>query len=224
MRRLVFTGARRRRLDRATFALGATALVATGAAIAGEVGRVWRRGSAPLPTETDRVVAAGAEATLETVEVAVQGYKAAPDRENALLNMLLAFVVTFGVVRTSTTIIRSRGTFGPFRDLHIGTRHIHHFVPGIALAFLAGGAGLVTRDATVEKWLAVPFGSGVALTFDEAALLLRLEDVYWTEEGVLSVQITLAAIALLGAGATAWRLIRRGEAEVLEAPAIEVPA
>jgi hypothetical protein len=89
-------------------------------------------------------------------------------------------------------------------------------VPGIALAFLAGGAAVLVRDEEVEPWLAIPFGAGVAMTLDESALLLGLEDVYWSEEGVLSVQITLAALALLGALATARRLARRGEARVLE--------
>jgi hypothetical protein len=63
--------------------------------------------------------------------------------------------------------------------------------------------------------VAVPFGAGAALTLDESALLLQLEDVYWTEEGVVSVQITLAAIALLAAGAVAARVLRRGERQVL---------
>ena len=52
--------------------------------------------------------------------------------------------------------------------------------------------------------LAVPFGVGMGLTLDESALLLELDDVYWSREGLLSVQITLAVTALLastGAGA-----------------------
>ena len=47
--------------------------------------------------------------------------------------------------------------------------------------------------------LAVPFGVGLGLTLDESALLLELEDVYWSREGLLSVQITLAVMAMLGA-------------------------
>jgi hypothetical protein len=113
-------------------------------------------------------------------------------------------------------VIRARGRFGPFRNLVVGRRHIHHFVPGIAVAFVAGGAGLLVRDHTAARWLAIPFGAGVAATLDESALLLRLEDVYWTEEGLLSIQITLAALSLLGALATARRLARRGEARVLD--------
>jgi hypothetical protein len=205
----------RRRLDRGTAVLGAAALASTAAAVAGEVARVWRRGSAPLPAEAPDVIAAAEEAARETVEVARAGYRDTPVQETALLNLLGSFVVTWGLVRTSTAVIRRRGKFGPFRNVRVGRRHIHHFVPGILVAFLSGGAALLTRDEDIEPWLAIPFGAGVALTLDESALLLQLEDVYWTEEGVLSVQITLAAIAMLGAGATARRLLRRGEARVL---------
>ena len=40
-------------------------------------------------------------------------------------------------------------------------------------------------------------GAGIGLTFDEAALLLDLRDVYWTREGLLSVQLSLGATAIL---------------------------
>jgi multisubunit Na+/H+ antiporter MnhF subunit len=216
LRRSGIRASRRQRLDRATLALAATALAATGAAAAGEVAHIWRRGSAPLPTETDHVLAAAGEAAKETVEVTVEGYRAAPVREAALLNMLLSFVLTFGFVRLSTTTIHRRGRFGPFRDVHVGGRHVHHFVPGIVLAFLSGGAAIATRGKEIDRLLAIPFGAGAALTLDEAALLLQLEDVYWTEEGVLSIQVTLATASLLGTIATARRLLRRGEQAVLQ--------
>jgi hypothetical protein len=208
----------RQRLDRTTALLGAVALGATVAGGGLEVARVWRRGSTPLPAETDDVIAAAGGAAREAVEVAVAGFRETPVRETAVVNLLNSFVVTWGLVRTSTWVIRRRGRFGPFRNLRVGRNHIHHFVPGILLAFGAGGVALLTRDERIEPWLAVPFGAGVALTLDESALLLQLEDVYWSEEGILSVQITLAAIAMLGAAATARRLLRRGEASVLSDP------
>jgi hypothetical protein len=201
-----------------TLALGAAALATTVGVAAGELARVWRRGSAPLPADTDHVLEAAEVAARESVEVAVEGFRATSARETALLNLLASFVVSFGAVRASTYTIRSRGTFGPFRNLTVGRRHVHHFVPGIALAFLAGGASVVSRNEALDQWLALPFGTGVALTLDESALLLELDDVYWTEQGVLSVQITLSAIALLGALALSRRLLRRGEARVLETP------
>ena len=71
----------------------------------------------------------------------------------------------------------------------VGNRHIHHFLPGGILALAAGGVAIGTKGEELDKYLAFPFGVGVALVLDESALLLELDDVYWTEEGVLSVQI-----------------------------------
>ena len=105
---------------------------------------------------------------------------------------------------------------GPLRNLRIGRRHIHHFVPGIVLAFASGAAAIITRDEELEPKLAVPSASGMGLTLDESALLLELDDVYWRREGLLSVQITLAVIALLSALTLALRLLRRGEQVVLD--------
>jgi hypothetical protein len=210
--------ARRRRLraERRTRALAVSALLTGGAVAVTEVARVWRRGSAPLPAETEDVAAAGAEALGQAVEVALRGYREGTPRENALLSLLGSFTLTWAGVRSSTHMIRRRGRFGPFRDLVLGRHHIHHFVPGITLAFLAGGVSVVTRRQDLDPWLAIPFGVGVALTLDESALLLKLDDVYWTEEGIVSVQISLAAVAMLSALALALRVLRRGERVVLE--------
>ena len=219
--------ARRRRLRavRRTRAIAVAALL-TGGAVAGtEVARVWRRGSAPLPTEAvgeadseaaARLAAAGAEALGQTVEVAVRGYQEGSTRENALLNLLGSFTLAWAIVRLSTHTIRRRGRFGPFGDLVLGKHHIHHFVPGIAIAFVAGGASVVGRSAALDRWLAIPFGTGVALTLDESALLLKLDDVYWTEEGIVSVQISLAVVSMLSAVVLALRMLRRGERVVLD--------
>ena len=204
------------RIDRKTWALGATAFASTAALAAGEYARVWRRGSAPLPTETTDVLDAAGEAVAETVEVAVTGYRSGSTRENALFNLLASFSMTFGTTRLMTYVIRRRGTLGPIRNYRWGGRHIHHFVPGIILAFLAGGISVVSRNQDLDPWLALPFGAGAALTLDEAALLLELDDVYWTERGVVSIQITLGALALLSSIAIALRVLRRGEREVLE--------
>ena len=74
----------------------------------------------------------------------------------------------------------------------------------------------MTRNEDLEAKLAIPFGVGMGLTLDESALLLELDDVYWTEEGILSVQIALAVAAMLAAVALAVRFLRRGEQVVLE--------
>jgi hypothetical protein len=180
-----------------------------------EWARVWRRGSAPLPHETEHLVAAGATATRETLAVLREGYRASPIRENVLFNLLAAFALTFGFARGATFVIRTGRGSHMFRNVTVGDRHIHHFVPGFAMAFLAGGVSIASHREDLDRWLAVPFGAGVALVLDEAALLLELEDVYWTEEGVLSLQLSFATIGLLSALALGVRLLRRGEPYVL---------
>ena len=201
---------------RGTVVLGVLAAATTGAVVAFEVGRVWRRGSAPLPAEADDLVSAAEEVVAETAEVAAAGYREVSTRENALFNLLTAFVLTFIGARVITALLHSRSSFGPFRDVVFGRRHIHHFVPGIVLAFVSGAAAIVTRDESLEPKLAVSFGAGMGLTLDESALLLELEDVYWSEQGIVSVQIALATTALLGALALGLRFLRRGEQEVLD--------
>ena len=199
--------ARTRRLA----ALAGSAIVALATA---EVVHVWRRGSAPLPGDARALVRGGEIAAKETVDVLRAGYRSGSADETAMLNLFLAFGLTFGGARAITHSIR-RGT-GPFRNVRIGRRHIHHFVPGIALTLGAGGASIALRTHAIDPWLALPFGAGAALIIDETALLMELEDVYWSEEGILSVQIALAAIAMLSAVALATRFLKRGEQLVLE--------
>jgi hypothetical protein len=205
---------------RGTLLLGGGAALAVGAVLVGEIGRVWRRGSAPLPKEAPNLLLAAEEAVAETAQVARAGYRQVSTRENAWFNMLSSFAGTFVLARGITYLLRDRRRVGPFRNMRVGRRHVHHFVPGIVMAFAAGGGAILTRDEDLEPWLAVPFGVGIGLTLDESALLLELEDVYWSREGLLSVQITLAVMALLSSVALALRFLRRGERIVLEPQAM----
>jgi hypothetical protein len=161
-------------------------------------------------------------AAIETVEAAVRGYTATPRAETVLFNLLAGFLGSFALVRLSTYGIRERWT--PYRGVSIGGRHIHHFVPGILLAFGSGIAALLTDDDELEQTLAVPMGAGIGLTFDEAALLLDLRDVYWTREGLLSVQLSLGATAILSTAIITLRMLRRGEAQLLDEAAAFDPA
>ncbi len=200
-----------------TMALGVLAVGTTAVAAAFEYAHIWRRGHAP-PPEPGHVLEAGRIAAHETVAVAVEGYRSGSPRENTLLHLLLSFSLTFGAARATTHAIRRWGTVGPLGHMKLGKRHIHHLVPGIVLAFVTGLASIIGDDEVFEQWLAIPFGAGAALTLDEAALLIELEDVYWSERGVVSVQVTLAAMALLASGELVRRALTRGESRVL-APA-----
>jgi hypothetical protein len=203
-----------RRADRLTLALAALATATAGTVVAGELVRLARRRALDrnpttvLETAEHAVVSAG-QAAQDTVAVAREGYERAPRHENVLLNMLSGFLGGFAVMRLSTYGIR--GGWWPLGNVRLGGRHIHHFVPGILIAFAAGAAAIATDSRRLESFLAFPFGAGIGLTFDEAALLLELRDVYWTREGVLSVQLGLGTSALLGATILTLRMLRRGE-------------
>jgi hypothetical protein len=110
----------------------------------------------------------------------------------------LAFVVTFAVTRGITRMIRAgRGPFGD--NVSDSGLHIHHAVPGVMLltvgAFLAVGADGATGWAEIAGVLV---GVGTSLVLDEFALILHLDDVYWAEEGRISVEMVALAFACLG--------------------------
>jgi hypothetical protein len=189
--------------------LAAVATVGAGAVIVDQFGRLLARRAHERRGEDHLVGLAPAEAAKDTVAVAVRGYVAAPRSETVLFNLLAGFLGSFATVRLSTWGIRDR--WGPFRNVQVRGHHIHHFVPGILIAFGSGVTALVTDDDELEQRLAVPMGVGIGLTFDEAALLLDLRDVYWTREGLLSVQLSLGATAILSIAILTQRMLRRGE-------------
>ena len=111
--------------------------------------------------------------------------------------MLGSFLVVFLVTRVITRMIRAGR--GPFRDTAIGGVHVHHLVHGIVLMLIAGGGEFLYEPEGVWRVvLAVAFGAGAALTLDEFALWLRLEDVYWTDQGRVSVDVVLVVAAVGG--------------------------
>jgi hypothetical protein len=205
---------RQRHRTRRLAALAGTAVVALAAA---EVAHVWRRGSAPPPDSARALVRGGGIAAREAAQALGAGYRDASADESATLNLFLSFGLAFAAARAVTHSIR-RGA-GPFRNVRIGRRHIHHFLPGIALTLGAGGASIALRSPAVDPWLAVPFGAGAALIVDETALLIELEDVYWSDRGVVSIDVGFGAMTLLAVLALAARALRRGEALVLPAKA-----
>jgi hypothetical protein len=197
------------RTDRGTVALAAVALAGAGTVLAGQFGRMLGRRRSSEAGEHEKLVEAAPAAALDTVGVAVSGYEGADRSETVLFNLLAGFLGAFAVVRLSTWGIRDG--WGPFRNVRLGDRHIHHFVPGILIAFASGTAAMLTDDDAIERRLAVPMGAGIGLTFDEAALLLDLRDVYWSRRGLLSVQLSLGATAILSIAILTGRMLRRGE-------------
>ncbi|MGK5641734.1 hypothetical protein ACSNOK_25940 [Streptomyces sp. URMC 126] len=114
-----------------------------------------------------------------------------------LLAALTAFVLTFLVTRVITRLIRAGK--GPFRNIRPGGLHVHHVVPGVVLMVVGGfGAVAAGRHGLGALVAAVLFGAGAGLVLDEFALILHLDDVYWTEQGRKSVEIVVLTAALVG--------------------------
>jgi hypothetical protein len=197
-----------RRSEQITAGLAGLAFASAGTVLAGQFARMWRR-RAVGEGDGDGVIETAPAAALDTVGVALEGYTAAPRSETVLFNLLSGFLGAFGFVRLSTYGIR--GGWWPFGNTSVGGRHIHHFVPGIVIAFTSGTVALITDNDQFEDRLAIPMGIGMGLTFDEAALLLDLRDVYWTRQGLLSIQLSLGLTAILGSAILGMRMLQRGE-------------
>ena len=217
-----------RRADRTTLALATLAVGTAGTLIGTEVLKLIRRRAKAEEARTGSMIESAEQAieaaglgTADAVTVAAEGYEATPRGETVLFNMLNGFVGGFAMMRLSTAGIRSG--WWPVGNVRLGDRHIHHFVPGILIAFATGGTAIATQNEKIEEALAIPFGLGVGMTFDEAALLLDLRDVYWTREGILSVQVSLGMAAVLATTILGLRMLRRGEQRAQEGGVIPPP-
>ena len=127
-----------------------------------------------------------------------------------LMWCLIAFIVTFFVTRTIVRYIRAtahsdkpKKWYQP-RNMSVGGSngfHLHHVVIGVVLVLLSGVIMVTLAvDGGVTEFTvtAVFFGIGAALVLDEFALILHLEDVYWSEDGRTSVDAVFVAIAVAG--------------------------
>ena len=92
---------------------------------------------------------------------------------------------------------------GPFHNVSGGGLHIHHLVWGILMLLVVGYIWLIGEGIT-SSWLssitAIAFGVGAALTLDEFALWLNLQDVYWTGPGRESIDAVVIFAGLLSVG------------------------
>jgi hypothetical protein len=129
-----------------------------------------------------------------------------PDRPRRRLFLAsVSFFVTFAAVRALTWSIHHN--VGPFHNVEMGGRHIHHLVWGILILLIVGYAWLVevgTHASTVSvfsgRLISLLYGAGAALTLDEFALWLNLRDVYWAREGRASIDAVILFGALLSIG------------------------
>ncbi|MGI8572924.1 MAG: hypothetical protein ACR2L9_09930 [Solirubrobacteraceae bacterium] len=121
-----------------------------------------------------------------------------PRRERAFLSAV-AFTTAFATARAITHSIRAGA--GPFHNISAGGRHIHHSTFGILGLLACGyvwtyqwGVGMDPDQRWSSRVSATLYGIAGALTLDEFALWLDLQDDYWTKQGRKSID----AVALFG--------------------------
>ena len=111
--------------------------------------------------------------------------------------VLVAFVLSFLAIRTSARLTRSVSWWPG--GVESGGVHIHHLVWGICLMMLCGFLAFAAPlEAPWWHLVAIGFGVGAGLTIDEFALWVRLQDVYWTQEGRASLDAMVIAAAFAG--------------------------
>jgi hypothetical protein len=126
-------------------------------------------------------------------------------RRERLFLASVGFLTTAVVVRGITVAIHNG--VGPFHDVNMHGRHIHHLVWGIVLLLLVGYIWLLeigTGAGDSWRWAgrvtSMLYGVAAALTLDEFALWLNLSDVYWQREGRESYEAMGLFGGLLGVG------------------------
>lgn len=126
-------------------------------------------------------------------------------RRERLFLAFLGFFVTAAVIRAITIAIHH--DIGPFHDVSMRGRHIHHLVWGILLLLAVGyawlmeiGTGAASASQVGGRLTSMLYGVAAALTLDEFALWLNLRDVYWEREGRESYEAMALFGGLLGLG------------------------
>ena len=130
---------------------------------------------------------AGLQATFDS-EIVDKG-------ELPALLLVLSFGATFGLTRFITHSIRSE-RFSWLGNVEAGDTHIHHLVWGICLLLVAGLLAIAVQPPL--EVVAIVFGIGAALTLDEFALWLHLDDVYWSEQGRQSIDAVIVFAIVSG--------------------------
>ncbi len=114
-----------------------------------------------------------------------------------LLLVFVAFVVTFVTTRAITRLIRAGR--GPFHNLSDGGVHLHHSTPGIILLVSGAFCAVAADGRAPVNYIGAAFvGVGASLVLDEFAMIFHLQDVYWSQEGQLSVYVVTLSAACLG--------------------------
>lgn len=121
--------------------------------------------------------------------------------------VFFSFLVTFIIART-WVYLSILGVVPESFTENVRGVHIHHFTWGILLNSIIGYLILVLPRHLFQAWklkLSALFGVGLALTFDEFGMWLRLKDVYFIRhsyDAVIIIAVLFINIIYFG---TLWK-------------------
>lgn len=119
-------------------------------------------------------------------------------------HVLVAFLLTFVAAR----VIAILTALGWLPDVHleVGATHIHHLNFGIVILAAIGAFLIFARPSGRPlRAAATVYGVGLALTFDEFGMWLRLEDVYWQRASFDAMAVIGGILGLLAVAPTIRR-------------------
>src|SRR5215475_9297651 len=110
------------------------------------------------------------------------------------LGIALAFGLTVAGAR-GFSIVLPRVHWEPVSGVHV-----HHYVYGIFILAIAGYLALIFKGNRATTWIALLYGLGIGLTFDEFGMWMNppfVRGVRWDTNGLTIVFFALALAGLL---------------------------
>ena len=114
----------------------------------------------------------------------------------------IAFTATFVVARILNHLVPNL-----FLELSSGL-HVHHFTYGFFILAIAGYLALIFNGPRAKYFIALLFGVGLGLAFDEFGMWLRLRDddpVRWSYDGF---NVVIGVLFLIISARSGVRFIR----------------
>ena len=114
--------------------------------------------------------------------------------QTRIFRIAAAFLLTVAVARFNSVF---------FPRMHwepVPGMHIHHYVYGIFILAIAGYLALIFKGDVARSWIALLYGLGVGLTFDEFGMWVNpplVRGVRWSTGGLTIVILSLIFLGLL---------------------------